>query len=91
MDRPFSREVFGRRQLVEIEGFSLFIASPEDMIIAKLEWAKLRESQRQIADVAGILRVRLKPVDRAYLEKWVQELQLQTQWKQALMAANLSG
>jgi hypothetical protein len=89
-DRPFSREEFGRRQLVRIEGLSLFMASPEDMIIAKLEWSKLGESHRQIEDVAGILRVRGESVDRAYVEKWAQDLQLQTQWKQALETANLS-
>jgi hypothetical protein len=52
-DRPFSHEEFAGRQLVRMEGLSLFMASPEDMIIAKLEWSKLVESQRQIEDVVG--------------------------------------
>jgi hypothetical protein len=89
-DRPFSREEFSRRLLVKIEDLSLFVASPEDMIIAKLEWSKLGESPRQIEDVAGILRMRGDLLDRFYVEKWVQELRLEPQWKQALVAAGLS-
>ena len=61
------------------------------MIVAKLEWAKLGASPRQIDDAAGILRVRGQSLDQAYVERWIQGLPLQAQWTQALAAANLSG
>jgi hypothetical protein len=38
--RPFSEEEFGRRKQVIFEGFTIFTASAEDVVVAKLEWAK---------------------------------------------------
>ena len=72
--RAFSEEEFRRRRPVDLEGNSLFVATAEDVVIAKLEWSKLAQSQRQIEDVAAILRVRGDSLDRAYLEKWIAEL-----------------
>src|SRR5882724_1625249 len=51
--RAFSQGEFDRRQLLNVQGVSLFVASAEDVVIAKLEWAKLAQSQRQIEDAAG--------------------------------------
>ena len=38
--RAFSLEEFDRRQLVTVQGLPLFVASAEDVAIAKLEWSK---------------------------------------------------
>jgi hypothetical protein len=88
--RPFSREEFGRRQLVDMQGLRLFVASAEDVIIAKLEWARLANSQRQIEDAAAILLLRAEALDRIYLERWISELGLKEQWGAARRAAGLS-
>jgi hypothetical protein len=45
--RAFSQEEFGRRQLVSVQGLPLYVASAEDVVIAKLEWSKLAQSQRR--------------------------------------------
>jgi len=87
--RAFSREEFGRRQLVTLQDLSLFVASAEDVIVSKLEWSKLSQSQRQIEDVAAILRIRGDALDRQYLEKWIGELQLEIAWRDAQSAADL--
>jgi 23S rRNA A1618 N6-methylase RlmF len=71
--RAFSQQEFGRRQLVSVQGVPLFVASAEDVVIAKLEWAKLAQSQRQIEDVAAILRLRRESLEWPYLEKWISE------------------
>lgn len=86
--RPFSQEEFGRRQLLNMQGVSLFVASAEDVILAKLEWSKLAQSQRQIEDAAGILKIRADSLDRSYLDKWVGELGLAKQWNDAERIAN---
>src|SRR5258708_2056877 len=39
--RAFSQGEFDRRQLLSVQGVALFVASAEDVVIAKLEWAKL--------------------------------------------------
>jgi hypothetical protein len=87
--RPFSQEEFGRRQQVVVQGFAIFAASAEDVVIAKLEWAKQAQSHRHIEDVAGILRMRWDSLDHAYLEKWIVELGLPAEWKDARQAAGL--
>ena len=81
--RQFSLAEFERRTIVEFEGMHLPIATAEDVLIAKLEWAKAGESQRQIEDAAGILRVRSGNLDEAYIERWVQQLGLEKQWADA--------
>jgi len=88
--RAFSQEEFGRRQLVKVQGLALFVASAEDVVIAKLEWSKLAQSQRQIEDVAAILRLRRDSLDLPYLERWISELNLATQWSDAKSIAAIS-
>ena len=81
--RPFSQAEFARRQSIELDGVRLWIASVEDIIISKLEWAKLGGSARQLEDVAALLRVAGDDLDRPYLDHWVEELQLSAQYRAA--------
>lgn len=89
--RPFSQEEFRRRQRVSLHDVSLFVASAEDVVISKLEWAKLAQSRRQIEDAAAILRVRWDALDHAYLEKWIGELGLKDGWDDAQRVAGIAG
>lgn len=79
--RPFSRVEFGRRTEVEVLGRPMFMVSAEDLVIAKLEWARLGESQRQLRDVAGILDIQGDALDRAYMRRWIEDLGLQEAWE----------
>jgi len=89
--RPFSDEEFGRRRRISLSGIDLFVASAEDVVVSKLEWAKLAQSQRHIEDVAGILKMRWDSLDHAYLDKWVADLGLKTEWDKARGAAGITG
>lgn len=84
--RPFSVEEMQRRTSTKILGMDVPTATAEDTIIAKLEWAKLGASDRQLEDVAGILRVRGPDLDLDYIERWVTELGLAEQWHRARAA-----
>lgn len=81
--RAFSREEFERRAAGEIEGVRIDIASIEDLILAKLEWAKMGGSERQIEDAAMMLRRRQSTIDVEYIEQWVGVLGVDEQWKAA--------
>ncbi len=81
--RPFSLEEFRRRRTTMFEGVPLFVATAEDVILAKLEWAKMGESARQIEDAAAVFKKQHKAIDLLYIEKWVQELGLHAQWSSA--------
>lgn len=69
-DRPFSREEFARRRRVDLLGTPGFIASVEDVILAKLEWAAATGSDRQLRDVAAMVAVSGDGLDSAYLTTW---------------------
>jgi hypothetical protein len=88
--RPFSQEEFGRRQLLNMQGVSLFVASAEDVILSKLEWSKLAQSQRQMEDAEGILKIRGDSLDHFYLDRWIRELGLTKEWNEAQSIASLS-
>jgi hypothetical protein len=88
-NRVFSQEEFGRRKKASVWEFPLHIATPEDVVIEKLEWDKLGKSSRQIEDAAGILKVRADELDIPYIEKWVAELGLASEWARARQLADL--
>jgi hypothetical protein len=73
-DRPFSVVEFDRRRRVTLIGVDTFIASAEDVMLSKLEWAKMSGSERQLGDVQSILAVQGEALDFAYLRKWAADL-----------------
>lgn len=73
-DREFSREEFRRRVFGRINGLSAAMASPEDVILTKLEWAARGESELQFRDALGVAAARWKNLDIPYLSKWGKEL-----------------
>jgi len=73
---PYAAEAFRRRRPVEIApGLALDIISAEDLVLAKLAWAKEGESDLQLRDVRNLLRS-VKDLDRAYLARWAELLGL---------------
>jgi hypothetical protein len=82
-DRPFSMAEFARRRLTNILGIAVYAATAEDILIAKLEWAKLGESERQLRDVSGIIAIQGANLDVAYIERWVTALSLENEWEHA--------
>jgi len=64
---------FSRRQQIEIEGVSISVVSPEDLILSKLVWAKQSNSELQLRDVRQMVAV-LKDLDNDYLKRWSGEL-----------------
>jgi hypothetical protein len=77
--RPFSKKEFDRRRKIEILDISVFAATPEDVLLAKLEWAKLGESERQLRDAAGIIEIQGEKLDKAYVERWAAALDIEDQ------------
>ena len=90
--RPFDREAADRARpqaIDEAEDAPLFpVASPEDVVLAKLEWFRLggETSERQWWDVVGVLRV-AEDADRAYLRRWAAALNLTDLLERALADA----
>lgn len=72
--RPFSQEEFGRRSRGTIAGIEVTVASPEDIILSKLEWAKAGHSELQFRDALGVASIQFRDLDKSYLNKWAEQL-----------------
>jgi len=82
-DRAFSREELGRRIRVRLLDTDIHLATAEDTIIAKLEWATLGESERQLRDVAAILETQAGELDSEYLHRWIRDVGVGDAWELA--------
>jgi len=76
-DRPFSQQEFSRREKISFLGQPCWFATAEDVILAKLEWAKGTKSEKQFADAMNIAKVQGRRLDAGYLKKWARELGVQ--------------
>lgn len=86
-DRPFSISEFERRAPGVVLGVETSVATAEDTIVAKLEWAQLGGSDRQLLDVIEILRIQGSTLDGAYLDRWAEDLGLSDRLAEARRAA----
>jgi hypothetical protein len=86
---PFHQEAFQHRRAVVFEGVPASMISTEDLILSKLEWSRMGESERQIRDAATVMQKRSDQLDRDYLEKSIKDLGLSEQWNAVRKAAGL--
>ena len=66
----FSKQQFDRRREIKIGNRTIFVISPEDLILSKLEWSQESLSEIQENDIKNIMRVLDKGLDKKYLETW---------------------
>lgn len=78
----FNTSRFSRsRVLGAIPGTSVFFASPEDIILKKLDYYREGHSEKHLRDIAGIYRVSGPELDDAYIQDWVGRLGLGEEWQ----------
>lgn len=93
--RAYDRTALRRRRsraLSDGEADDKFmVASPEDVVLSKLEWfVKGGEaSERQWSDVIGVLQVQGERLSREYLEQWAEALGLTRLLQKALREAEI--
>lgn len=92
-DTPFARDNMERRISLEIPGLgrSLYLASPEDIVLHKLLWYADAGgvSDRQWYDLQGVLRLQGRKLDLAYLRSWGDRLGVSSLLDRALQEAGL--
>jgi hypothetical protein len=57
----------------------VYLASPEDVIIKKLDFFREGGSEKHLRDIRGILAH--TEIDKSYLEFWISKLGLSQEWK----------
>jgi len=73
-ERSFEKSCFQRRMLLPAGAHQFWVASPEDMVLVKLEWFRLggEISEKQWRDVLALLLTSAD--DRGYLSEWSGQL-----------------
>ena len=90
--RPFDLEAASRARARAFDDGpdapTFSVASPEDTVLAKLEWFRAggESSERQWWDILGVLRVTANP-DLSYLHRWATELGVDDLLQRALVDA----
>lgn len=67
---------FENKKPHKISGQEVFFISPEDLIISKLEWYRLSESDRHIDDLKSVLKISGGKLNTEYLKYWIDKLGL---------------
>ncbi len=81
----FDQSRFGRARRIQIAPeVWVMMASPEDVILKKLEYFKAGGSDKHLRDIAGVLRHLGEEIDQAYIERWATRLGVETEWASAL-------
>jgi hypothetical protein len=66
---------FARRRRLVVDNVAVWVLSPEDLILAKLEWARTSRSERQLGDVRNLL-TEVPDLDHHYLDTAASQLGL---------------
>ena len=91
--RAFDQMQLDRRRLSVIASNpeeSVYVTSPEDTILAKLEWYRMggEVSDRQWRDIIGVMKTRVGELDLEYLHKWAVELHVSDLLERALQESS---
>ena len=84
----FNRSRFARvRRLRPDPSYEAAFASPEDVILKKLEYHREGGSEKHLRDIAGILKISGEQLDLGYLAEWSSRLGLAELWAKVRAAA----
>lgn len=76
-DSEFAHECFKHRRQFVVSGIEFWATTKEDLILAKLNWARDTHSEMQIRDIANLTS---NEYDSAYVNDWICRLRLDGIW-----------
>jgi hypothetical protein len=78
----FDESRFARiKRMRPLEDIEANFASPEDVIIKKMEYYKEGSSEKHIRDIMGMLKISGEMIDLGYISLWAKKLHLDDIWK----------
>ena len=75
-ENEFRDEEFRRKKYEKVFDFNAWMVSAEDLVISKLIWIQISQTEMQISDIRALLRN--SSMDRKYILEWTKKLQLST-------------
>jgi hypothetical protein len=79
-DVSFDQSRFKRGRKIYPGPYQASFASPEDVIIKKMEYYKLGGSEKHLRDITGIFKISGESLDRGYISQWATQLDLDEIW-----------
>ena len=80
-DTDFDRNRFSRAQTIRpVATYTAMFASPEDVILKKMEYYREGGSEKHLRDIASMLRISASDIDTAYVDEWAARLGLIPIW-----------
>jgi hypothetical protein len=76
-DTDFARTSFDRRYKVAVSGIEFWTTTREDLVVAKLSWARDTHSEMQVRDIANLTSTEY---DSNYVDEWIERLDLWSIW-----------
>ncbi len=80
-DNAYNRSRFARvRREATGSGTTAAVASPEDVILKKLEYFREGRSEKHLRDIAGVLAISRDLIDLGYIDHWAAQLGVAEYW-----------
>ncbi len=78
----FDKSRFSRiKRMRPLEDTEANFASPEDVIIKKMEYYNEGSSEKHIRDIMGMLKISGEMIDQEYISLWAKRLSLEDIWR----------
>lgn len=88
-ETPFNQSRFSRKRRVRpSKEYEADFASPEDVILKKMEYYKEGGSEKHLRDITGILKISGETIDRQYIISWAERLGVEEVWEAILRRLN---
>jgi hypothetical protein len=75
-NEPFRQEEFNRRKKVDFFDKTIYVVSPEDLLISKVIWIQDFQSAQQMEDIKNIASI--ESLDWPYIKTWIDNLKLKS-------------
>ena len=75
-NEPFRQEEFNRRKKVDFFDKTIYVVSPEDLLISKVIWIQDFQSAQQMEDIKNIASI--ENLDWTYIKTWINNLKLKS-------------
>lgn len=72
----FRQEEFSRRVKMDYFGKTIYVVSPEDLLISKLKWIQELQSAIHMEDIRNLAAI--PDLDWPYISEWIEKLKLRT-------------
>jgi len=77
----FDNSRFSRINRLRLEEKEINFASPEDVILKKMEFYKMGGSEKHLRDITGILKIYKGKIDFEYMKSWISTFDLVEIWE----------